>query len=70
MSFSPLSALTVEKALIDLSLLLLTGVRLVSKVPLDKIDEQRVESSLVWYREHMSECPTIDAAAAAVNGGV
>ena len=67
MSFSPLSALKVQKAQIDLSLLLLTGVKLASKVPLDKVDEQRVESVMVWYREHMSECPTIDAAASAIH---
>ncbi len=67
MSFSPLSGLKVEKAVIDLALLLLKDVKLVSKVPLDQVDEQRVESVLVWYREHMNESPTIDAAASAVH---
>ncbi len=67
MAFSPLSELKVEKAAIDLALLLLTGVKLVNKVPLDKIDQQRVESAMVWYREHMSESPTIDAVASVVN---
>ncbi len=67
MSFAPLSELKVEKAGIDLALLLLTGVKLSSSVPLDKIDEERIESVLVWYREHMSECPTIDAVAAVIN---
>ena len=67
MSFSPLSELKVEKAVIDLALLLLGGMKLVSKVPLDKMDQERVESVLVWYREHMSEAPTIDAAASVIN---
>ena len=67
MTFAALSELKVEKAAIDLALLLLSNVKLVSKVPLDKIDEQRVESVLVWYREHMSESPTIDAAASVIN---
>lgn len=67
MSFSPISDLEVEKAAIELALLLLSGVKLVAKVPLDKVDSSRIESVLVWYREHMSECPTIDAAASAVN---
>ena len=56
-----------EKTAIELAILLLTGVKLVNKVPLDKVDQQRVESVLAWYREHMSECPTIDAAAASIN---
>ncbi len=67
MSFSPLSELKVEKAAIDLALLLLGGVKLVNRAPLDKMDQQRVESVLVWYREHMNEAPTIDAAAAVIN---
>ena len=67
MTFAPLSELKVERAAIDLALLLLSGVKLASKVPLDRIDEQRIESVMVWYREHMSESPTIDAAASAIN---
>lgn len=67
MDYNPVAVLELEKATIDLALLLLNGMKLVSKVPLDKIDENRLESVLVWYREHMSECPTIDAAAAAIN---
>lgn len=67
MSFSPISELKVEKATIDLALLLLKGVKLVSKVPLDRVDEKRIESVMVWYREHMSEAPTIDAVAASVH---
>jgi AraC-like DNA-binding protein len=66
-SFSPLCTLKVEKAKIDLSILLLTGVKLANKVPVDKVDEQRVETVMTWYREHMSECPTIDAAAAVIH---
>lgn len=67
LAFAPLSTLMVEKEKIDLSLLLLEGVRLAGKIPLDKIDEQRVETVMAWYQEHMSECPTIDAAAAIVH---
>lgn len=67
MSFSPISELKVEKAVIDLALLLLGSMTLTSKVPLDKMDEQRVESVLIWYREHMNESPTIDAAASVIN---
>lgn len=66
-SFSPLCSLKVEKAQIDLSILLLTGVKLAIKVPVDMVDEQRVETVLTWYREHMSECPTIDAAASVIH---
>ena len=67
MDYSPLGELEIEKAVIDLALLLLDGLKLTGKVPLDKIDENRLESVVVWYREHMSECPTIDTAAAAIN---
>lgn len=67
MNFSPISELKLERAVIDLALLLLNGVKLASRVPLDKVDEQRVESVLIWYREHMSESPTIDAAASVIN---
>lgn len=67
MSHDPIRELEVERATIDIALLLLKGVKLVSNVPLSQIDANRVESVLVWYREHMSECPTIDAAAAAIN---
>lgn len=67
MNYSPISELKLERAVIDLALLLLNGVTLESHVPLDKVDEQRVESVLIWYREHMSESPTIDAAASVIN---
>lgn len=67
MSFSPLSELQVEKAVIEMALVLLSEVKLVSKVPLDKVDQGRVESVLVWYREHMSESPTVEAAAGSIN---
>lgn len=65
--FQPLSALHVEKAEVELALLLLNGVDLPAEIPLDKIDEQRIETVMAWYREHMSECPTIDAVAATVH---
>lgn len=67
MSYSPMSLLRVERAAIDLAILLLNGVRLPSMVPLDRMDEQRVETALTWYREHMSEQPTIEAVASAVH---
>jgi len=65
--FEPLSALQIERGMIDLSLLILDGVLLSSDVPLDQMDEQRVESALLWYSDNMSECPTIDAVADAVH---
>lgn len=67
MSFDPICALELERAVIDLTLLFLKGVKLGSTVPLDKIDENRIESILAWYNEHMSEYPTINAAASVVN---
>jgi AraC-like DNA-binding protein len=67
MSVSPLGELQVARAAIDLALLFLNGVKLTCRIPLDQIDARRIEAVQVWYREHMSECPTIDAAASAVN---
>lgn len=66
-AFLPLSALQVRKAEVDLALLLLNGVKLSAEIPLDKIDEQRIDTVMTWYQEHMSESPTIDAAAATVH---
>ncbi|MBN2703483.1 MAG: helix-turn-helix transcriptional regulator [Pontiellaceae bacterium] len=67
MNLSPIGELKLERAVIDLALLLLNGVKLERAVPIHKVDEQRVESVLIWYREHMNESPTIDAAAAVIN---
>ena len=65
--FEPLCALQIERGMIDLSLLILDGVPLTSDVPLDQMDEQRVESALLWYSDNISEGPTIDAVATAVH---
>lgn len=65
--FQPLSALKIERAMIDLVLLVLDGVPLTSDMPLDQMDEQRVESALTWYADNMADCPTIDAVAHAVH---
>lgn len=67
LKYEPMCELELEKAAIDYALLILRGMKLENSIPLGKIDENRIESVMVWYREHMSECPTIDAAASAIN---
>ncbi len=65
--FHPLSALKIERAMIDLALLILDGVSLASDMPLGQMDEQRVESALIWYADNMADCPTVEAVAAVVH---
>lgn len=65
--FEPLSALQIERGMIDLSLLILDGVPVISDIPLDHVNEQRVESAISWYLDNMANCPTIEAVASVIH---
>lgn len=63
---TPAGILRAEKALLDLSLLVIDGMEFSAEIPLDQVDEQRVESALYWYRMHIHEAPGVEDAAAAI----
>ena len=49
-----------------LALLLLRGTSVEAEVPVDHVDEQRIEDALNWYREHLSQSPRVEGAAKAI----
>ncbi|AHF94558.1 hypothetical protein OPIT5_20710 [Opitutaceae bacterium TAV5] len=64
---TPVSLLLFERALIDLSLILLREHKQDTGLPLETLAVERVERAVDWYLAHLHERPTLDALAAAVH---
>lgn len=64
---SPASLLLFDRALIDLSLLLLRGRDFGSSLPLETVAVERVQRAVEWYLSHLHQRPTLEALADAVH---
>ncbi len=67
---TPASLLLFDRALIDLSLLLLRGRDFGAALPLETVAVERVERATEWYLSHLHERPTLDALAEVVHVSV
>ena len=67
---SPASLLLFDRALIDLSLLLLRGREFGAALPLETVAVERVERATEWYLSHLHERPTLEALADVVHVSV
>jgi AraC family transcriptional regulator len=67
---TPASLLLFDRALIDLSLLLLRGREFGGALPLETVAVERVERATEWYLSHLHERPTLDALAEVVHMSV
>jgi AraC-like DNA-binding protein len=61
------SHLVFEKALLELSLLILSGEPQRKDVPLDRLAVERVERAIAWFVVNMSRCPKVEEVAAALH---
>ena len=64
---TPESLLRFDRALIDLSLLLLRGRDFGAALPLETVAVERVQRAVEWYLSHLHQRPTLDALADAVH---
>lgn len=67
---TPASLLLFDRALIDLSLLLLRGREFGAALPLETVAVERVERATEWYLSHLHERPTLEALADVVHMSV
>jgi AraC family transcriptional regulator len=64
---NPASLLHFQRALLDLSLILLRDRRFDSNLPLETVAVERVERAVQWYLARLENRPTLDALAEAVH---